>query len=337
MKRFLLTILLAALLAACSSEPEGATVRAVYHWKTTYNPTQYEQQWLRDHRVTRLYLRVFDVDVHDIEKVAPIATTRFLQPLPDSMEIVPVVYITNEAMDKMGYWDGKVFAHKIADRVVKMAECNGFELREMQVDCDWTAHTKSDYYDFCEELRNYLHEKGILHLDIKPSNIMMEKGKNVRLMDLGIAYVSQDNSSTASSGVMGTPRYAAPEQFCSNPEDKDSALSKTTDIYEAGVTLYELLSRKNPFVASTIAEFKDLHNKKTLPPIKSISSPVFQVLLKATSINPDDRYKSASEMKAALKRALTPKQEPWWKRYWWIGAIIGALILLTFIITLIIR
>lgn len=184
---------------------------------------------------------------------------------------------------------------------------------------------------------DYLHEKGILHLDIKPSNIMMEKGKNVRLMDLGIAYVSQDNSSTASSGVMGTPRYAAPEQFCSNPEDKDSALSKTTDIYEAGVTLYELLSRKNPFVASTIAEFKDLHNKKTLPPIKSISSPVFQVLLKATSINPDDRYKSASEMKAALKRALTPKQEPWWKRYWWIGAIIGALILLTFIITLIIR
>ena len=85
MKRFLLTILLSALLAACSSEPEGATMRAVYHWKTTYNPTQYEQQWLRDHRVTRLYLRVFDVDVHDIEKVAPIATTRFLQPLPDSI------------------------------------------------------------------------------------------------------------------------------------------------------------------------------------------------------------------------------------------------------------
>ena len=161
MKRYLFLLLLVPLATACKPVKPGNTVRAVYHWKTTYNPTQYEQQWLRDHRVTRLYLRVFDVDVHDIEKVAPIATTRFLQPLPDSMEIVPVVYITNEAMDKMGYWDGKVFAHKIADRVVKMAECNGFELREMQVDCDWTERTCENYYDFCGMLREYLNGKGI--------------------------------------------------------------------------------------------------------------------------------------------------------------------------------
>ena len=77
MKRFLLTILLSALLAACSSEPEGATMRAVYHWKTTYNPTQYEQQWLRDHRVTRLYLRVFDVDARCLPTRLPTASSRW--------------------------------------------------------------------------------------------------------------------------------------------------------------------------------------------------------------------------------------------------------------------
>ena len=95
----------------------------------------------------------------------------------------------------------------------------------------------------------YLHEKGILHLDIKPSNIMMEKGKNVRLMDLGIADVAQaaDND-TLTSSVMGTPRYAAPEQFKSNKDHDECLLSKATDIYEAGVTLYELITQKNPFI-----------------------------------------------------------------------------------------
>lgn len=162
MRRYLFPILLAVLLTACSTPNKpGRTVRAIYHWKTTYNPTQYELQWLSDHHVTRLYLRVFDVDVYESEAVAPIATTRFLQPLPDSLEIVPVVYITNEAMDRISYWTNRDVAKKIADRVIKMSECNSFELKEIQVDCDWTARTKSDYYDFCEELRNYLHEKGI--------------------------------------------------------------------------------------------------------------------------------------------------------------------------------
>ncbi len=162
MRRYLFPILLAALLTACSSpDKPGSTVRAIYHWKTAYNPTQYELQWLRDHRVTRLYLRVFDVDVHQSEDVAPIATTRFCQPLPDSMEIVPVVYITNEAMERITYWTNREVAQKIADRVIKMSECNGFDLKEMQVDCDWTSHTKDYYYDFCETLRKYLGEKGI--------------------------------------------------------------------------------------------------------------------------------------------------------------------------------
>lgn len=161
MKRYLLAILLAALLTACSSEEEGGTVRAIYHWKTTYNPTQYELQWLRDHHVTRLYLRVFDVDVDQNENEAPIATTRFLQLLPDSMEIVPVVYITNEAMNQMGFWRARENARKIADRVIKMSGCNGIDLKEMQVDCDWTERTKEYYYYFCSGLREYLNEQGI--------------------------------------------------------------------------------------------------------------------------------------------------------------------------------
>ena len=150
----------------------------------------------------------------------------------------------------------------------------------------------------------YIHSKGIIHMDIKPSNIMMEQGRNVRLMDLGIADVSETiNSST--SGMMGTPKYAAPEQFsdvASKPQ-----LTSATDIYEAGITLYELITKQNPFSASTVAESKALHHGMVLPRVPGISDSVFEVTRKATAIKQEDRYQNASAMKQALKEALPPR------------------------------
>ncbi|MBR4921053.1 MAG: serine/threonine protein kinase [Prevotella sp.] len=150
----------------------------------------------------------------------------------------------------------------------------------------------------------YIHTKGIIHMDIKPSNIMMEQGRNVRLMDLGIADVSETiNSST--SGMMGTPKYAAPEQF-SDVENK-SQLTSATDIYEAGITLYELITKQNPFSATTVAESKALHHGMILPKVQGISDSVFEVTRKATAIRPEDRYQNANAMKMALKAALPPR------------------------------
>ena len=64
MRRYLCLIIMVLLLVGCGG---GERVRAVYHWKTTFNPTEYELQWLRDHKVQRMYLRLFDVDVYDGE------------------------------------------------------------------------------------------------------------------------------------------------------------------------------------------------------------------------------------------------------------------------------
>ena len=86
---------------------------------------------------------------------------------------------------------------------------------------------------------DYLHQKGIVHMDIKPANIMIEHGSNIRLMDLGIAY-TPDSVSMTSPGLIGTPKYAAPEQII-EPGQVQLTVDKTTDIYELGVTLYELL------------------------------------------------------------------------------------------------
>ena len=183
---------------------------------------------------------------------------------------------------------------------------------------------------------DYLHEKGILHMDVKPSNIMVEQGRNVRLMDLGIAYLTQQSADGGStSGVMGTPRYAATEQFNNSADNDSPQLSRATDIYEAGVTLYELITRQNPYQAPTVAEAKKLHQSRSLEKRSVISAPVYQVVCKATAINPYDRYQSAGEMKSALKKALQEADIPWYKKYWWAIAIVAALVILLVVLLLI--
>ena len=179
---------------------------------------------------------------------------------------------------------------------------------------------------------SYIHQKGIIHMDIKPSNIMVEKGRNIRLMDLGIADISDH---VTAAGMMGTPKYAAPEQFANSGEKKK--YGPPTDIYEAGVTLYELITKKNPFVATSIEDAKKLHQTVVLQKTPAISLKVLEVLRKATAIDPQKRYQSASEMKSALAIALQPPSE---KSNSWLYisiAILSFLILLSVILLFIMR
>ena len=178
----------------------------------------------------------------------------------------------------------------------------------------------------------YIHQKGIIHMDIKPSNIMMENGRNVRLMDLGIADVHNTINSTT-SGMMGTPKYAAPEQF--SDTDAPPKLTVATDIYEAGITLYELITTQNPFTAVTIAEAKEKHRDMVLPFVVGLSRPVYDVIRKATSINPEDRYQSAGAMKMDLMEAIRSKPtSPKW--FYAVVALVFLLLVLMILMILMI-
>ena len=148
---------------------------------------------------------------------------------------------------------------------------------------------------------SFIHSHGIIHMDIKPSNIMVEDGRNVRLMDLGIAHVVSTNFGST-SGLMGTPNYAAPEQF--ELLESQPSFSPSTDIYEAGVTLYEFLTSENPFRKNTLEEIKESHKKDILPSSPKLTPSLLKVLRKATDIEAAKRYQNAKEFSNALKLAL---------------------------------
>ena len=178
----------------------------------------------------------------------------------------------------------------------------------------------------------YLHSRGVVHRDVKPSNIMIENGSVVKLMDLGIARLNGGNK-YSSYGFIGTPQYAAPEQILRDSDNTE--INAQTDIYALGVTYYELLTGKNPFKTDVEAEMLSRQIKMKLPYDKKIPRSIFNVILKATEKAPAKRYKSASEFKFAILDALQRSKEnpiKYWALTNWKPLLGGFVIILILLI-----
>jgi serine/threonine protein kinase len=137
----------------------------------------------------------------------------------------------------------------------------------------------------------YAHHRGVIHRDVKPSNIMFTETNEPMLMDFGIAKILETHSgdSLTGSGVgIGTPEYMAPEQCLGQTVDA------RTDIYALGIVLYEILTGRRPFQADTPMFIVIKHVNEPPPSPKqfnpSISDYAEGVINKALAKNPDDRY-----------------------------------------------
>jgi len=153
---------------------------------------------------------------------------------------------------------------------------------------------------FCAGL-NAAHEVGVLHRDIKPENVILDQSGNAKLMDFGIARSLRrtDSSQLADDGTfLGTPLYAAPEQFSGQGVDA------RTDIYSTGVMMCEMFCGNLPFSGNNTMEIYVAHMQ--LPPIKpselwpEVPPELEQIILKCLNKKADDRYASASDLGAAL-------------------------------------
>ncbi len=134
-----------AMLIGCGTgntpQTQPKAERSIYHWKTTFNPTAWELQFLQDHHISRIYLHLFDVVPNEEgNALVPAATLRFLQPIPAGIEVVPTVYVSREAIDLADNNCSEYsLAYHIYDRVAAMMRCNGISYREIQLDCDGSA------------------------------------------------------------------------------------------------------------------------------------------------------------------------------------------------------
>ncbi|MBR0682501.1 serine/threonine protein kinase, partial [Roseomonas eburnea] len=146
---------------------------------------------------------------------------------------------------------------------------------------------------------NYSHQRGVVHRDIKPGNIMMTTDGQVKIADFGIARL-ENSSMTQVGTLIGTPSYMAPEQFRGEPVDLRA------DIWAAGVMLYQLLTGEKPFEGGFSAVMhKALHTEPPPPSQLSVTTPrAFDgVIARALAKRPDDRFRSAAEFGEAIRTA----------------------------------
>lgn len=149
---------------------------------------------------------------------------------------------------------------------------------------------------------DYAHARGIIHRDVKPSNILVDEWGNCLLTDFGLAKMAENAVHlTQTGGILGTPAYMSPEQGLGQKIDLRS------DIYSLGVVLYQMAIGRLPYQAETPMAVVIKHIHDPLPPPSrfqpDLPEALERVILKALAKNPEDRFATAGEMVKALQNA----------------------------------
>jgi len=166
---------------------------------------------------------------------------------------------------------------------------------------------------------DYAHRHAIVHRDMKPENVLLSDEGNVKVADFGIARLTDESvppgsTATKTGTTVGTPQYMSPEQVASSKVDGRS------DLYSAGIMFYELVVGQPPFTASDADGPFTLMAKHVQAPPKppSVSKPgldmrLEEVILKALSKRPEDRYQNGQEFDEAMAR-IADRLCPGWQR-----------------------
>ena len=195
MRKILVLCLLAVTLVGCSGNNENSTPRrmhepkrAMYHWKNTFSMSE-EYDFIKEHNIGRLYIRFFDVtwepnsDGSGMQAI-PTATIRFEKYCWSGInkynipEIVPTVFITPDAIDDIYRKDQiRSTARKLVERIDNI--CSFYDVpkdkvKEIQLDCDWTAWSERPFFELCKEVRNQMPKNMLLSSTIRLHQLRQE-------------------------------------------------------------------------------------------------------------------------------------------------------------------
>ena len=151
----LIMMFLLLTMTACQKQSSRKVLEsgnAVYYWRTDLRLDSTERAFMAQYHINKVYCRYFDVVMEESGEPKPNATISFSDTLPDSIEIIPTVYITEECMHETH----EGLAEKIVKRIRQMNETNEISnVREIQIDCDYTSKSRKRYYQVLEEVRKY--------------------------------------------------------------------------------------------------------------------------------------------------------------------------------------
>lgn len=160
MKKYylIISLLISIILLLCNGSPslKSNESNSIYYWRTTFSLSDSEKEFLREQDIKKIYMRFFDVEwaypAKNGEDVTPEATIRFNDTVPAGVEIVPTVYITTSAMEKMQIKEEE-YAEKIYKRISAICKQNNIVFNEIQLDCDWTKGTRQPFFRLCEAMK----------------------------------------------------------------------------------------------------------------------------------------------------------------------------------------
>ena len=146
-----MSLLLCLLMAGCSERQELTEGNAVYFWRTDLRLDSTEWTFLQRYHINKVYCRYFDVVIDEEgAEPKPNATIAFSCTLPDSIELIPTIYITEDCMHQKH----QGLAEKIVKRIRQINETNDIKhISEIQIDCDYTLKSRKNYYEFLKEVK----------------------------------------------------------------------------------------------------------------------------------------------------------------------------------------
>ena len=173
-------------------------------------------------------------------------------------------------------------------------------------------HASYDLREVGEIIRQLLdglghaHAAGVVHRDVKPSNIMINMDGGIKISDFGIAH-TESSELTQHGDVLGTPHYMAPEQFLGLP------IGPPADLYAVGVIAYELLTDAKPFLGTTATVMQQVLNQRPADPSSlnpKLSPQLDKAVQRALAKEPGARYQSAREFSEAFRQAIDASLGP---------------------------
>lgn len=203
--------------------------RAFYYWRTSFALSDAERLSLTCHHINRLYVRFFDVGWSSpSNRAVPAGRCRFSDSWPEGIEMVPVVYLTNEVLRRepsppalaAGTW-----------RLVRSMTANaGLTFRELQVDCDWTDETRAAFFEFCRELKRLgAPERLLLSATIRLHQVKYWRRTGLPPVDRGMLMFYNVGTIAAGDGPMSIWNLEAASRYVSSidryPLPLDGALA----------------------------------------------------------------------------------------------------------------